>query len=329
MIFSNLIFYFFISIISLIFMGYISRKYELYDIPTKNKIHKVKTPNIAGLSIIILLIFCQIINNYAFKIYIIFNLTIIFVVIGFFDDLKNFSPSKKLFFISIPIIYFCAELSQINFITTVNDKNITLGNFSFMFTFLCIILFVNAINYMDGIDGLISILSIFSLLYIIIFLPYNYWNIIVPIICFLLIFLFFNFGIFEKQFLGNSGSLGLGFILSSYSIYFTQNERIILPSLIIWCLAFYVYEFLTINIIRIKRKKNLFKKDLNFIFNIFQKRYSKTKTIVMCSIIHLFFLFNGIIIYIYNLNNISFLLFTFYFFIYLYFRFLIMKKFIN
>ena len=80
-----------------------------------------------------------------------------------------------------------------------------------------------------------------------------------------------------KQFLGDSGSLGIGFLLSAISIYYTQILKVIDPTIIIWFLSFYVYEFLTINIIRIKNKKNLFHKDLNFIFNQLNNKFGKFK----------------------------------------------------
>ena len=77
---------------------------------------------------------------------------------------------------------------------------------------------------------------------------------------FLIVFLFFNFGILPKQFLGDSGSLGIGFLLSSFAIYYTQVIKYINPTIIIWFLSFYVFEFLTINIIRLKTKKIHLKK---------------------------------------------------------------------
>ena len=61
--------------------------------------------------------------------------------------------------------------------------------------------------------------------------------------------------------MGDSGSLGLGFIVSFLATYtLSQIEMTIKPSFIIWPLALFVYEFLTINLIRIKLKKYFFKR---------------------------------------------------------------------
>ena len=81
---------------------------------------------------------------------------------------------------------------------------------------------------------------------------------------------------FPKQFIGDSGSLGVGFLISTFLIIYTQLEKFLHPSIIIWVVAFVVYEFLAINIIRVKQGKNIFKRDLNFIFNVLDRKYSST-----------------------------------------------------
>ena len=112
----------------------------------------------------------------------------------------------------------------------------------------------------------------------------------------LIVFLFFNFGILPKQFIGDSGSLGLGFIVSFLACYLTQVETTLKPSFVVWPLAFFVYEFISINFIRIKIGKNIFSRDLNFIFNIFAKKYGQIISVLMCVLIHMFYCLNGIIL---------------------------------
>ena len=85
-------------------------------------------------------------------------------------------------------------------------------------------------------------------------IPVKEWSTLIPIICFLIVFLFFNFIILPKQFLGDSGSLGIGFLLSSFAIYYTQVIKYINPTIII-CFYLFMFLNLTINIIRLKNKK--------------------------------------------------------------------------
>ena len=70
----------------------------------------------------------------------------------------------------------------------------------------------------------------------------------------------FNFSLFNlpKMFLGDSGSLTMGFMMAFILIYFA-NQKIVHPIILAWSVALFVYEFLSINILRIKNNENLFK----------------------------------------------------------------------
>tara|TARA_B100000575_G_C23098170_1_gene633476 strand:- start:23 stop:1009 length:987 start_codon:yes stop_codon:yes gene_type:complete len=317
MILLNVIIFIVTSIVGLYITIIISEKFDLFDYPDKKKIHFVKTPNIGGLAIILLLISSFIIYDYSFELLTIFTLSIVVIVIGFIDDLINFKAITKLLLIAIPVTIFVYSISGVQNLGSFLAYDLNLGNFSFIFAFMCMLLLINAANYMDGIDGLISLLAIISFFGIMLLIPKSDWNSLIPILCFLTIFLLFNLGILPKQFLGDSGSLGIGFLLSSLSIYYTQVLEYINPTVIIWFLAFYVFEFLTINIIRLKNKQNVFKKDLNFIFNILEKKVGKLNTLFLCCILKTFFLFNGFIFNYFKLYDFSILIFIIYFFIYL------------
>jgi len=308
------------SLIGLYITLITSKEFDLYDYPNKKKIHLSKTPNIGGLGIILVLFISFIIYDYTYEKLVIFSLSIIIILIGFIDDLINFKASSKLLLISIPVGIFVYSVSSVQSLGSIFGYDLKLGNFSLIFTFLCMLLLINATNYMDGIDGLISLLAIITFVGIVLLIPIYEWSSLIPILCFLIIFLFFNFGILPKQFLGDSGSLGIGFLLSSFSIYYTQVNNYINPTIIIWFLSFYVFEFLTINIIRLKNKKNLFEKDLNFIFNILQNKVGKINTLLLCCTLKLFFILNGLIINYFKLYDFSILFFIVYFFIYLFLR---------
>ena len=91
------------------------------------------------------------------------------------------------------------------------------------------------------------------------------------------IFLCFNYALFRlpKLFLGDSGSLLLGFIISFVLIYFA-NQKITHPILLAWSVSIFVYEFLAINLIRLKNKKSIFKAGQDHLHHILIK---KTKSI--------------------------------------------------
>ena len=311
-----------LSLILLIICYKISKFFNFYDYPSKIKIHSTKIPNIAGIALIPYLIvvsfFLKIDDPIKNTLYV----TLVVVICGFIDDIKNIKPKIKLIILFFPFYIFITQISMVHNLGNYNFGTIYLGQYSFIFSIMCIFLLTNAYNYIDGLDGLLSINLIITLFFLN-FLSSNFNLILIAIIIFLSIYLLFNFNtlnFFPKQFIGDSGSLGLGFLVSSILILFTQKIYNIHPAIIIWSVAFVVYEFLTINIIRIKEKKNIFSRDLNFIFNILKNKYSSIISLIICTLLHIKFCIISIILDHYNLYFISISLFVLSFFIYLFFR---------
>lgn len=122
---------------------------------------------------------------------------------------------------------------------------------------------INAFNYNDGLDGLLSSISIIILLNfsLFIFLIKNIFFIEINIILIpIVLFLFFNLGIIKnyKVFLGDSGSNLLGFVIAFLSIYLYKQIGLH-PALIVWPLAYTVYEFLSVTFLRILNNSGAFK----------------------------------------------------------------------
>lgn len=311
-----------ISFVSLLLTFKISSTFNLYDEPNKSKIHKNKIPNVAGLGLLPIVVSIIFINELNDKILITFFLFMIVVIIGFFDDIKNINPQFKIFLLLIPILVFTYMVHSVKSIGVYNSVNITLGFLGPVFTILSMLLLTNSFNYIDGMDGLISLNLIITFLYFIL-VSNELINLILPIICFLIIYTLFNFNflnIFPKQFFGDSGSLALGFLVSAFLIVLTQSELNVHPAVIIWPVAFVVYEFLTINVLRISLRKNIFKRDLNFIFNILNRKFNLKISLLICNLLHLIFCLIGWFIYENNLYLLSLFLFLLFFIIYCYLR---------
>ena len=94
------------------------------------------------------------------------------------------------------------------------------------FTVLLVVFITNAINLIDGIDGLASGLSMVALvIFGVIFMHYELWNFaILAFICVGVIIPFFAYNVFgnadkgRKIFMGDTGSLTLGYIISFFVI---------------------------------------------------------------------------------------------------------------
>ena len=300
-----------------------SKKFKFYDFPDGKKIHEIKIPNLGGLALIPFSFSMIYFFDYSQYISTTLNLFFITIIIGIIDDIKNINPQIKLLALLIPIYIFTKDVSTVNTLGIYGTFEMSLGSISFIFTVLCIFLLTNAFNYIDGLDGLLAV-NVVITLFTFFFLTQSEKEIFFPLIIFFVIYFFFNINflkIFPKQFIGDSGSLGIGFLISSFLIIYTQKEIFLHPSVIIWTVAFVVYEFLTINIIRIKKKQNIFKRDLNFIFNILNYKHSLKKSLLICSSLHLFFCFISLVMNFYNTYVLSIVLFIIFFFIYLNFRF--------
>ena len=305
------------SLCGLYFVDKISAIYNFYDLPDKKKIHKKKVTKAAGLALIPIiglnLIFLDL--NYQLFYFMIFLISII--LLGFTDDLLNLSPLTKLLLLFVMLSFFILEIISIQSLGYLFNKNLNLYFFSIPFSILCFLFLINSFNYFDGLDGLLGSLSFISIIYFLLFSNGELSFFLISILIYLIVFLFFNFGILPKQFIGDSGSLGLGFIVSFLACYLTQVETTLKPSFVVWPLAFFVYEFISINFIRIKIGKNIFSRDLNFIFNIFAKKYGQILSVLMCVLIHMFYCLNGIILEKLKLDEFSIILFCAYFIIYI------------
>lgn len=244
-------------------LNYYSYKINLLDIPTARKLHKKPVPLIGGIVIGLSLIISVYLFDFKDPYFnIILSFSVIIVIVGVLDDFKNLSAANKLILQSLPISLI---IFKYNFI--LKDLGyypyigiLELGSLAPIFTLLSIFLFINACNYIDGIDGsfgLIYLTSIIILYFNIenkdIDLEYFYFIISIPVI----IFLFFNLAPFlPKIFLGDSGSLLLGYLLS-FLLIISYNKYQTHPIVIAWCVNLIVYDFLFVNINRIYKNKNI------------------------------------------------------------------------
>ena len=149
----------------------------------------------------------------------ILNCSLLFL--GLYDDKFDLSANKKLF-LNFFIILFLILLDdtlvirQLNF--TFLENTIELRNFSHLFTILCVLLFINALNMFDGINMQVAT---YSIIIFVIFLSKDiYIHLSIILIFSLIIFLVFNFQ--NKMFLGDSGTHLLAFIIS-YVIIKSHN----------------------------------------------------------------------------------------------------------
>jgi len=324
---SNLNYFIFFIIIFLLL--YISLPFanllNLLDKPSARKMHTGDIPMTGGIAIAIYLliltkyfIFYELVEQ-------IFIYSFLISIIGSLDDRFHFKASIKLIFQAIPVLLLIHEsnivLNDLGYYEYIGLVN--LGKFKTIFTLLAVIFLINAVNYADGIDGNASLIAISS--FIIIFFLSNdaqIKNIVIFIIIAIAGFASFNLSLLRlpKIFLGDSGSMLIGFVLSFFLI-FIHNNKIIEAAVLIWTINYFVFEFIATCIDRIISKKKIFSPG-NDHFHFFLKQRIKSNFVIIfiIALLNILFALIGINIYKYFGSIFSIIFYVFLFIIFFYIR---------
>ncbi len=278
----------------ILFLNYktLAKINNIYDLPdNKRKIHKSPIPLIGGLIIYINIFFYLIldyflINNLLIIFSNIIQLTTFIIVVSLFfflgrvDDKKDLNSFVKFIIMTIFLIisiFLDKDLLIENLNFSFMDKNIALENYSYFFTILCFLLFINAFNMLDGINGQAATYTLIILIILI------YRGVYSPFLIFLalslLFFIFYNFK--NLMFLGDSGSLILGFLISYIFIKAYNQNYIIHSDEIFLFMCIPGYELLRLFIKRISIGKNPFSADSNHIHHYLIKKFSFPKTFLI------------------------------------------------
>lgn len=321
-----------ISLVLFFIFNWLSKKLNLIDYPNIRKQHKNPVPYTGGICISVTFLMIIYMTNFDLKnISLLLSYGFLISLVGLIDDKLSLQPGNKLVLQILPVILI---IYQGIYLTNIGDFGsfgvLELGSFDKVFTILAVILFINAFNYSDGSDGISGFISIIILATYIFYLDNlnsEVSKIIFLIMLPILVFLLFNLKlkIFPQFFLGDSGSLLLGFIIGFLSIELAENH-LVDPLLIIWPLSYLIYEFLSTNIIRVIKNKSLVVPGSDHLHYELNSRYkNKYFTIFIISTINLFFILLGNIIYNHTNNLTTFISFIIFFIFY----FLLRMNFFN
>lgn len=227
----------------------ISMRKRLFDEPDARKIHKRPIPRLGGVTFFPVIVFtlCTFTAIHLFKGHFVYNiitlntaremlflisgLTLLYIV-GIADDLIGVRYRKKFVVQIISAAMFPIAGLYINSfygLFGINEIDPIIG---IPFTMLLVVFITNAINLIDGIDGLASGLSMVALVVFgVIFMHFQSW--LYALLAFVsvgVIIPFFSYNVFgnadrgRKIFMGDTGSLTLGYILSFFVIRFCMHE---------------------------------------------------------------------------------------------------------
>ncbi|EQB34617.1 hypothetical protein M947_10495 [Sulfurimonas hongkongensis] len=214
-------------------------------------------------------------------------------ILGIYDDIFGYSSKVKFFWLSVAAIFLCLGGMYIESLGTFLGVDMILPtSLAMLFSIFAIVGFINAMNLIDGLDGLSSGVAIVMLgayayigyKYADTFLLYTSATLIVS----LLAFLFYNWYP-SKLFMGDNGSLTLGFVIVVLSIHSVQMDYISAVSILL-ITAVPILDTLIVMIRRIRRRKNPFNPDMTHVHHIILKQYYKdvsktTKIIILLQIV--------------------------------------------
>ena len=196
------------------------------DKPNHRKIHNKIIPRLGGLSIYLSFVISIFINyNYSNKhIKGLLISSLIIVLCGIWDDIKELNYKVKLIFqllASLVLISHDIIINRISILSIDGASFIDLGILSIPITIIWVIGVTNAVNLIDGLDGLACGLSAISSIFLfIIFIVIGNTTMALMVLILAgacLGFLPYNFNP-AKIFMGDTGSMFLGFILAGMSI---------------------------------------------------------------------------------------------------------------
>lgn len=203
------------------------RSIDLLDIPDKRKIHSEGTPSLGGIAIFSGIIFSLSISAsftvLATQKYFL-GATLLIFLLGVRDDLSSLLAKHKLviqIFAAVLVIYFGGwRINGLNGLFGIESFPYGLNE---MFTIFVIVVMTNAFNLIDGIDGLAGSIA----LLITLFFGWYFYNvnyllsamISLSIAGAVLGFLLFNW-FPSKVFMGDTGSMMLGFMISTLLVQF-------------------------------------------------------------------------------------------------------------
>ncbi len=219
---TSLITFFFTIIFTISIIPFLKRFF--LDIPNKRSSHLNATPSGGGLGFIMASFAVSFRHSLLLPI-----LSLPLAIVGFFDDLINLSPLKRIFVQTLTLIVFYYSSPLKNILGEYNLLNII---FIPLILLLGIYL-INIINFADGLDGLLAGCMCIILLYYSINIDKSFF----PIFSALLGFQILNWEP-AKVFMGDGGSTFLGAIyvgLIYYSNSFEQIFELLLLSFPLIC----------------------------------------------------------------------------------------------
>ncbi|MEG0889986.1 MAG: MraY family glycosyltransferase [Bacteroides sp.] len=293
----------------------ISKRKRLYDIPDDRKSHRTPIPRLAGITFfpVLTLIFLPMTGvkalllndptfaySAAFIIRTAFGLCgcMVLVLMGIKDDLIGVRYSHKFILQIIAAFLLVASGTYLNNLYGLLGIHEIPYYMGIPLSIILIVYIINSINLIDGVDGLAATLSSIAALVLggclLAHENYHYTPMAFALGGILVPFIYYNTVSKRKIFMGDTGSLTLGYILALLAIHYSIKESANigkpdnLPIVIAWSVLFIpMFDTARVMCVRAARGKSMFQPDRNHIhhklMSLGYKHKKITRTLALCS----------------------------------------------
>lgn len=280
----------------------IIRKYAhhwgLVDIPNDRSTHIDHTPRSAGIgfylavALILPIFYFDLISSYIWT-----SIAILLIfMVGVLDDHHDTSPNTKFFVIMLSTVLLSFDHIIIDNLGIFFGVELSLGWLALPFTMFAVVGFTNALNLIDGLDGLAATISIVILgsFFAVGYINDDLFMMVVSaaFITSLLAFLVYNWHP-ASIFMGDSGSLTLGFVISMLAI----KSLAYLPTVsILFIAAIPILDTLVVMIRRKLNGRSMFSADRCHIHHILRHFFAEDtqKTVLFFGVLQMIYSLTGL-----------------------------------
>lgn len=282
-------------------------KIRLVDTPNDRKTHKGEIPLIGGLGMFVGFVIAIMVSmpdlNQARGILI---ASTIIIFVGVLDDHHDISVRAR-FLLQIAAVLVMTSLSGV-VLTDLGNLfgmgSVQLANWAIPFTVVATVGAMNAMNMIDGVDGLagstalicfLAILYLYFLADAIALKPLLFVGVLIP-------FLWRNLHKVNKIFMGDAGSMFIGFGIVWVIIEASQGEQaVISPVTALWLFAVPLTDTVAIMFRRMMKGQSPFLPDREHLHHIFLRAgFNDRETLVMMSLLSVLFAAIGILGQVYQ-----------------------------
>lgn len=253
-----------------------SGKYKLHDRNDAVKNHGQSISRLGGIGVFFIFCFVFILAAWDIGVspgYFFYLGLFLLFILGLGDDVYDIKAGAK-FIIQLFIASMLVVYGQVKYQVLFFDSMAANAIIEDLFSVVLLVYVINAFNLIDGIDGLAAMLGVLINLFLGLVLALHHETLYaaMAIILFgtLSGFLIFNFSP-AKVFMGDSGSMVIGFISSVVALKFIELNLNVFPSVYtgsVLVLALFIvplYDTVRVFFIRLKLKKSPFIGDQNHI----------------------------------------------------------------